>query len=118
MFKESNVTLIVSDMTRAVEFYSKTLGLKLVKSYGGEWAEVEAPGVRIGLHPGKRPASKGELARHVSIGFRVDDMDSARGALEAKGIRFQKAPEDRGARIEYFTDPDGTPLYLIELKWG
>jgi lactoylglutathione lyase len=117
MFKESNVTILVSDMKRSVQFYTETLGLKLVRSYGGEWAEVEAPGIRIGLHPGKKP-SKGEPSRDVSIGLRVEEMASAKKTLEGRGLRFKAAPPDRGALIEYFSDPDGTPLYLIELKWG
>jgi hypothetical protein len=33
-------------------------------------------------------------------------------------VIFDKRVQDRGAIIENFYDPDGTPLYLIELKWG
>lgn len=76
-----------------------------------------ARGVRIGLHPGgKRPLA--EHSRHYTIGLRVDDLDEAVATLEARGVVFQPSRQDRGSRIAYFADPDGNPLYLIELKWG
>jgi catechol 2,3-dioxygenase-like lactoylglutathione lyase family enzyme len=116
MFKTSNVTILVSDMNKAIKFYTESLGLKLVSNYGGEFAVIESNGLRIGLHPGKKQTS--ELSRDVSLGFQVDNLASAKTALESKGIVFEKRVQDRGAVIENFRDLDGTPLYLIELKWG
>ena len=54
----------------------------------------------------------------MSLGFQVDDIASSKKALESRGVRFEPRVQDRGAIIENFFDPDGTPLYLIELKWG
>lgn len=116
MFKTSNVTIIVSDMTKSIKFYTESLGLKLVSNYGGEFAVIETNGLRIGLHPGKKPGSA--MNRDMSLGFQVDDMTSAKKILESRGVTFEKRVQDRGALIENFYDPDGTPLYLIELKWG
>jgi len=117
MFKTAMMTIMVSDLKRAVAFYAETLGCERGPQYGEHFAEIKAPGVSIGLHPGgKRPAI--EHGRHVSLGLRVDDLDAAVKQLEARGVRFTPAPEDRGSRLAYFTDPDGNPLYLIELKWG
>jgi catechol 2,3-dioxygenase-like lactoylglutathione lyase family enzyme len=116
MFKTSNVTLLVSDMNRAIKFYTETLGLKLLSNYGGEFAVLESNGLRIGLHPGKKPGEK--LSRDMSLGFQVEDMFAAKKLLESRGVTFEKRVQDRGALIENFYDPDGTPLYLIGLKWG
>jgi predicted enzyme related to lactoylglutathione lyase len=117
MIKSANLTVMVSDMQRAVAFYSETLGFERGPQYGDEWAEIRANGVTIGLHPGgKRPVAPHH--RHLSIGLRVDDLDAAVKRLEADGVQFTQAPIDRGSRLAYFTDPDGNPLYLIELKWG
>jgi catechol 2,3-dioxygenase-like lactoylglutathione lyase family enzyme len=116
MFKTSNVTLLVSDMNRAIKFYAETLGLQLISNYGGEFAVLESNGLRIGLHPGKKAGEK--LNRDMSLGFQVEDMSAAKKTLEARGVAFEKRVQDRGALIENFYDPDGTPLYLIELKWG
>ena len=89
MFKDANVTLIVSDMDRAIKFYTETLGLRLLANYGGHFAEVQAPGVKIGLHPGK-PAK--EASRGMSLGFRVEDYEAAAKELEARGVKFDKTP--------------------------
>jgi catechol 2,3-dioxygenase-like lactoylglutathione lyase family enzyme len=118
MFKESNITLMVADLDRAVKFYTDMLGLKLVRRFGGHWAEVEAPGVRIGLHPGGKAKSGTPSESHMSIGFRVDDIDAAMNALKERGITFTNSRADKGSRNAYFSDPDGTPLYLIEIKFG
>jgi len=118
VFKECNVTLLVSDMQRAEKFYTETLGLKLIHSFGGHWAAVQAPGVRIGLHPAVKPKAANSSESNMSIGFRVEDLDAAMSALKEKGIHFKDSKPDKGSRAAYFTDPDGTPLYLIEIKFG
>jgi len=117
MFKTANVTIMVSDMDRSIAFYRDVLGMKLLGNYGGEFAEIDAPGVRFGLHPGGKLPLK-EHSRHMSIGLRVDDLDAAKKTLEERGVKFVKAPRDEGLRLAYFTDPDGNPMYLVEVKWG
>lgn len=117
MFKEANVTLLVSDMKRSVAFYRDVLGVEVRREYGLEFAELEAPGVRIALHPGGKAPLK-EHSRHMSIGLRVDDLDVAKETLEKRGVKFGATPRDEGLRLAYFVDPDGNPLYLVEVKWG
>src|SRR5713101_6395731 len=49
MFSGGNVTVYVSNMDRAVRFYSETLGLKLAYRFGDHWASIEAgTGLTIG----------------------------------------------------------------------
>jgi catechol 2,3-dioxygenase-like lactoylglutathione lyase family enzyme len=116
VFKTSNVTILVADMNRSIKFYTDTLGLRLLSNYGGQFAVIESSGLKIGLHPGKTAGDK--MSRDMSLGFQVDDIASAKKSLESRGVIFEKRVQDRGAIIENFNDPDGTPLYLIELKWG
>ena len=116
MFKTSNVTILVSDMAKSIKFYSETLGMKLIANYGGEFASLETNGLRLGLHPGRKPGPP--LGRDMSLGVQVDDIAAVKKTLESRGVTFEKRVQDRGALIENFADPDGTPLYLIELKWG
>ena len=52
--KEANVTVMVTDMKRAIHFYVDVLGLELKANYGDQYAQVASPGVMIGLHPGRR----------------------------------------------------------------
>ncbi len=117
MFKQANVTLLVSDMQRSVAFYRDVLGITVQNEYGGHFAELEAPGIRIGLHPGGKLPLK-EHSRHMSIGLRVDDLDAAKETLEKRGVKFGATPRDEGLRVANFTDPDGNPFYLVEVKWG
>jgi catechol 2,3-dioxygenase-like lactoylglutathione lyase family enzyme len=116
MFTDSNVTLMVADMDRAVAFYTETLGFTLARRFGDHWAEVQTPGVKIGLHPSKG-SPKTSTPSHMSIGLRVEDIDAAMKQLTEKGIAF-KPGNDKGSRQAFFNDPDGTPLYLIEIKFG
>jgi catechol 2,3-dioxygenase-like lactoylglutathione lyase family enzyme len=115
MFKSGNVTIMVSEMERAVRFYRDVLGLSLTFRAGDEWAQFTAPGLTIGLHP-RGAAPPAGAAGGVSLGFEVDHLATAMAALQAKGVHFDpEIKDDHGIRIASFADPDGTPLYLAQL---
>jgi catechol 2,3-dioxygenase-like lactoylglutathione lyase family enzyme len=105
----SNVTIMVQNLDRAIEFYTKTLGLSLVKRWGGHYAQVRAPGVTIGLHPNTEEFVN---RNGISIGFAVEDIESAKRLLDEKGLKYHSKEDQPGALIS-FTDPDGTPLYFV-----
>ena len=117
MFDQCNVTVMVSDMDRAVDFYTQALKLPLGNRYGNEWAEIQAPGVTIGLHPQSEPIGSA-AAGNISIGFQVKDLAAAVAELRQRGVTIDdSAIRDDGVdRVVNFADPDGTPLYLIELN--
>jgi len=48
--KSINVTVMVSNLDRAIQFYTESLGLTLKNRYGAHWADIEGPGIVIGLH--------------------------------------------------------------------
>jgi catechol 2,3-dioxygenase-like lactoylglutathione lyase family enzyme len=121
MFSGGNVTVYVSNMDRAVRFYSETLGLKLAYRFGDHWASIEAgTGLTIGLHPAssENPAGrKGSMA----IGLQLkDSIRDAVSALKAKGVRFQGdiINEAKAGSFIGFEDPDGNQLYLAEINWS
>jgi catechol 2,3-dioxygenase-like lactoylglutathione lyase family enzyme len=103
MFSGGNVTVYVSDMDRAVRFYSETLGLKLAYRFGDHWASVEAGrGLTIGLHPASAQMPAGR-----------------KGSMEAKGVKFHGASnEGKAGAFVGFEDPDGNQLYLAQLDWS
>ena len=110
--KICTVTAMVSDMDAAVDFYTGKLGLNLKKRYGEHYAEIEAPGLLIGLHP---DSGETKIGDNLSIGFGVEDFDGAREDLEIKGISF-RVEQDGPIRLAHFADPDGNQLYLAEMK--
>jgi len=118
VIKQANVTVMVGDMERAVEFYAKTLGLKLKARYGNEFAQVEAPGTIIALHPTGKDGPRPDNSESLSIGFAVDDLDKAMVELKSKGVQFSRVSDDTQVRLAFFTDPDGNPLYLSQSKWS
>jgi catechol 2,3-dioxygenase-like lactoylglutathione lyase family enzyme len=111
MYRGGLLTIMVSDFNRAVQFYTETLGLQLKARYGDEWAEVQAPGLAIGLHPGRRGGA-GSGGGELSIGLEVEDLEAAMATLEARGVQFQGIRGDGAFCLAHFADPDGTALYL------
>jgi catechol 2,3-dioxygenase-like lactoylglutathione lyase family enzyme len=116
MYTGGILTIMVSDFDRAVRFYTETLGLTLKLRAGDGWAEVEAPGVQIGLHAagphGPQPGGAGGM----SLGLQVDDLEQAMATLRERGVEFAPPTQGEGARFAFFHDPDQTPLYLWEAK--
>jgi catechol 2,3-dioxygenase-like lactoylglutathione lyase family enzyme len=117
MYTAGNVTLMVADFNRAVSFYTDTLGLPLKARYGDDWAEVEAPGLTIGLHPTGERGPSTIQANGLSIGLGVTNIEQVMADLQAKGVRFASPGLiDTGVeRLANFHDPDQAPLYLYEL---
>jgi catechol 2,3-dioxygenase-like lactoylglutathione lyase family enzyme len=112
---EANVTVMVTDMKRAIRFYVDVVGLELKANYGDHYAQVSSPGLMIGLHPStKGGPPTGTSSEAISIGFGVDDLASAMTDLKAKGVAFSRVVEDRQNKLAFFTDPDGNPLYLSQ----
>lgn len=117
MFQNGNVTVMVSDLKRAIQFYVETLGLKLQYEAPGYWAQIEAPGLTIGLHPAGEHGPKPGKSESLSIGLGVQDLASAVETLQSRGVAFTQIVEDGPTQIAYFSDQDGNPLYLIQVKW-
>lgn len=118
MITNGIATVMVSDMNRAVEFYTQTLGLALEYRAGDHWAQISAGKFSIGLHPaGAHPGLAGSRGA-ISIGLTVgESIDSVVMKLAAKGVKFDGPVKDDGAvRLAFFGDPDGNELYLCEVK--
>src|SRR4026209_2770336 len=86
-FIGSNVTIMVKSMAKSVKFYTETLGLPLRVRHSSHWAEIDAAGLIIGLHP----FVKGKTiinGDNMTIGLEVDNIETAMQMLEQKGIAF------------------------------
>ena len=112
-------TIYVTDMDRAVKFYTETLGLKLLYQAGPGWAQLDAgKGVTLGLHGahdgGPTPGNNGSTV----IGFELTEpMDQVYPKLAERGVTFHGPIQDTAhVRLAYFSDPDGNSFYLSETK--
>lgn len=104
------VNIMVSNMDRAIEFYIDKLELTLVKNYGEHYAEVDANGFMIGLHPTNPSVI---IGTSMSIGLGVFNFDQTLADLKSKGI--QCILEKGGyIRLAHFKDPDGNSLFIAE----
>jgi catechol 2,3-dioxygenase-like lactoylglutathione lyase family enzyme len=119
MFRGGVVTIYVSDMDRAVRFYADTLGFTLKERHGNYWASLDGgPGLTIGLHPATDAVPAGRQGS-IALGLYLEGpIADAITQLTARGAHFP-APvidDDGMLALAFFSDPDGNPLYLAEMK--
>ena len=108
------VCVPTSDHDRAVEFYGDTLGLQRGKRWGERPAtEFQAGELTLAVMDPSAFGQSEARPNSAPIALRVDDVDAARTALEAKGVSFHIAMMDSGVCHQaMFSDPDGNPLIL------
>lgn len=109
---ESNVTIMVSDMDSAIQFY-QTIGLTLKQRWENHYAMISAEGITIGLHPSEGGNNNSGT---VSIGFMVDNIGDPKALLDANNIPYKEEDGKSGHYLN-FTDPDNTHLYFVQPKW-
>ncbi|MFQ6068440.1 MAG: VOC family protein [Candidatus Bathyarchaeia archaeon] len=110
------ITLSVSDLKKAIDFYEKVLGLNKKYEYSS-YAGFQCGGVEIGLKPGRKEKRRIEDA--PSIEFYVDNVDIVYQNLKRKGVNFVEDPHDEpwGGREASFLDPDGNLLEIMQINW-
>ncbi len=93
----------VEDLARADAFYGETLGLaRNPKSSSERWVEYETGNLTLALS---------QFGGGVALG--VDDVHTARRALEQAGVDFPQDVFDSGVcHVTGFEDPDGNRLML------
>lgn len=103
--KIENLTLPVSDLKKAIDFYENILGFEKREEWSN-YATFNVGEIIIGLDP----APKAEL----QIYMRVAEIDDEYKTLKEKGVQFVTEPKDQywGGRTAMFTDPDGNKFIL------
>ncbi len=112
-------TVYVSDMDRAVTFYTETLGLTLAMRAGNEYASVDAGnGFYVGLHPSGPRSPKPGTPGSIQVSFGVGQpIEKVVEELTNRGVRFHgPITQDDPVKLAFFTDPDGNELYLCECQ--
>ena len=119
MITGGNATVFVSNMDRAVRFYTEVLGLKLTNRFGDNWATVEAgKQLTIGLHPASpkypAPGTKGGIMLGLEIEGAIDKVVDTLGK---KGVQFKSSVvRDQAGNFVHLEDPDGNEIYLWEVN--
>lgn len=112
----------VSDIDRALSFYSGILGFSVTQRYGSSAVFLSAGGYHhhIGLNTweskgGTRPPPHATGLYHVAILYPTRrDLADALQRLNKAGIPIQGAADHGVSEAVYLTDPDGNG---IELYW-
>ncbi len=110
----ATLTLNVTNLGKAIAFY-QSIGFNLEQQWGEYYAQMNASGFTLGLHP-TDPVRISGNSGNASIGLTVPEFDKAKNVLTDLNVPFKERIEE-GGRFLHFQDPDGTALYIIEPKW-
>jgi predicted enzyme related to lactoylglutathione lyase len=101
------------DLGRAVGFYGDTLGLeRSVYMPDRNFAEFETGNLTISVIVPEAMGIPYSTSANA-IALHVEDVPSARSALEAEGVSFIGETLDTGVcHMAFFADPDGNALML------
>lgn len=124
-----HITAIAGDAKRNYDFYTKVLGLRLVKKtvnfddphtyhfYYGD--QVGTPGTILTFFPwGNIQTGRRGTRQATEIGYSVpaNSLDFWLKRLDAHNVTYNKISEKFGERYLTFLDPDGLKFELIESK--
>lgn len=124
-----HITAIAGDAQRNFDFYTKTLGLRLVKKtvnfddpqtyhfYFGD--QVGTPGTILTFFPwaGVKQGRNGAgMATEIGYSVPRNSLDFWKNRFEKLGVPHGEVGERFGEKYLYFQDPDGLALSLIEAK--
>lgn len=106
------ITVPVQDQSRALEFYTQKLGLKVFtdQSMGPtRWIELQIPGAETMLVLFHDPANVG--GPMPAVAFMADDVQATYDQLRAKGVEFTQPPKkEHWGEHAIFKDTEGNSL--------
>ena len=119
MTSGGNVSVYVSNLDRAIDFYTNKLGLALKARIAGEWAEIDAgKGLVVGLHPARPPdtvqaGTIGAINIELAASTSLDDVVAG---LAARGVQFAGAIQNYpNVRLVSVKDPDNNAILLAQV---
>jgi catechol 2,3-dioxygenase-like lactoylglutathione lyase family enzyme len=121
------VNLDVDDMERAVEFYTKGLGLEVGRRFDNGFVELLGAQAAIYLllkaansKPFATARAGRDYSRHwtpVHLDFVVPDLDAALVRAEGAGALLEGAPSEHAyGRLALLSDPFGHGFCLLEFR--
>ena len=111
----------VSDRRRAIDFYTDTLGLRLLQETSQDILLEAGGGTIVNLY---ESVGAGQ-SRHTLAAFMVDDIEATVRTLRGKGVDFEEydlpeiktvngIAEMEGERAAWFRDPDGNIVAVAQ----
>ncbi len=108
----SFATVPVRDQSRALEFYTKKLGLRVFTDQtmgDSRWIELQIPGAEtmVVLHPAPAPTPNGHPAVPALV-LIADNVQATYDDLRAKGVEFTQPPKkEHWGEHAIFKDSEG-----------
>ena len=106
----------VSDMDKALRFYSEILGLPVVldaREFNHAEVGPDEPLAKIGLHA---TGKKSKRKRRTGIVFDTDNIYTFYETLKKRGVKFTLKPTKMpwGGIVADFLDPDNNELEVVQ----
>jgi catechol 2,3-dioxygenase-like lactoylglutathione lyase family enzyme len=105
----------VSNMERAISFYSDVLGLRLTSR--DVVARFDIDGVLFEVVP-SRDTRKLRGDGNARLCLKVDDISQAVEYLKTKGTHVSEIQKVENGKLVSFEDPDGNEIYLWQYDFG
>ena len=106
-------TVFVRDLDVARQFYTEVLQFNELRRIGDRNILLSAPAMTLLLR--RRETDAPVEPTTMLLGLMVHDITSAMNQLSQKRVEFEgDVVETPLARVAFFSDPDGTSLYLCQ----
>jgi predicted enzyme related to lactoylglutathione lyase len=103
----------VQDIERAKSFYGDTLGLRITNE-DGDWAEVDANGLTLGLNGREPSGARGEGGPVVTFQPQAG-LEETVDDLKGQGVEVPAGiSEHPWGRVATFKDSEGNDIQLYE----
>ena len=122
--KVHHVAIIASNYEVSKNFYTKVLGLEVIREVYRKERDSYKLDLKIGdseielfsFHNAPERLSYPEARGLRHLAFQVDNIDDAIASLNSNGIECEpiRVDEFTGKRFTFFEDPDNLPLELCE----
>ena len=116
-------TLHVSDLEQSIEFYTKAVGLNVIRRFqAGPTSEIAFLGFSEGFDETQvelicdKSATEHHASVQISIGFNVDSLEAQQSLLTKMGVMAQSEVMKPNPHIQFFyaEDPDGLKVQFVE----
>lgn len=123
--KLTMISVVVSDMKKAKEFYAEKLGLDVATDYRQDddnwWVTLTFPGGGANITLARSSSSHNEPPKPETFGFyfSTSDIAAAHKELDQKGLTPSMVNDDLygpGSGVKFFqlNDPDGNQLTFAQ----